>query len=268
MRSSRAPRPAGRLWRETPRGETHGYPDEVAWRPGDGDSAAVSSTVGRQHARVAGGDILILDIRHGSGRERGWSLSHRMHYAPVVGHFSVSVSAALGALALLAGSAHAAIVCLSVNQTETSLPIEFYYNPISQTPNVGHADKDAYLGHVSSTAIGNYYGGYSVTLSPFPFDTELDSSTVWGAAVGVNDGLINAYYGIRADAGGGNYNYGWAQVSTTLSSATLVQLAFETTANTAIKAGAGAVPEPSSLALVALAGGGAARLRTRKRRSA
>jgi len=177
--------------------------------------------------------------------------------------------AALGALALLAGSSHAAIVSLSVNQTITTGEIEFYYNPIALTANTGHALQDAHLGHASTTAIGNYYGGYSVTSSPVTSDTELDLSTVWNSiGVGVSDGLINAYYGIRADAGGGNYNYGWAQVSTTPGSATLVQLAFETTTNTGIKAGAGAVPEPSSMALVTLAVGGAALLRARKKRSA
>jgi hypothetical protein len=60
-----------------------------------------------------------------------------------------------------------------------------------------------------------------------------------------------SYAGLRIDAGGGDYNYGWVSVGydVSTSTATVTGFAFENQVNTAIPAAA--VPEPASLALVA-----------------
>jgi len=60
----------------------------------------------------------------------------------------------------------------------------------------------------------------------------------------------NAYAGLRMDAGGGNYNYGWVSINydSTAHTATISQFAFESSLNTAISAG---VPEPATCGLIA-----------------
>ena len=64
----------------------------------------------------------------------------------------------------------------------------------------------------------------------------------------------SGFIALRIDLGGGNYNYGWAQLSVPdpSTSVTITGFAFEGDANTAIEAGA--IPEPSTYALLALAG--------------
>ena len=68
---------------------------------------------------------------------------------------------------------------------------------------------------------------------------------------------------LRIDAGGGNYNYGWVEVTVVSGNTfsppylgtldvTVTGFAFENTVNTAIEAGA--IPEPTTYALLALAG--------------
>jgi len=60
------------------------------------------------------------------------------------------------------------------------------------------------------------------------------------------------YVGLRVGAGGGDYRYGWAQISYNSDrSITLYDLAYEQSLNTAIQAGAGAIPEPSTYAVLA-----------------
>ena len=67
-------------------------------------------------------------------------------------------------------------------------------------------------------------------------------------------GNNNAYAALRIDAGSGNFHYGWANIitSTSAKTATITGFAFESTANTAIQAGA--IPEPSTHALLLLTG--------------
>ena len=71
------------------------------------------------------------------------------------------------------------------------------------------------------------------------------------------------------DAGGGNYNYGWVNLTFTVNNGAVVTgFAFEDQVNTAILAGdtGVAVPEPGTWAAAALLAGGAAFVRWRKRR--
>ena len=67
-------------------------------------------------------------------------------------------------------------------------------------------------------------------------------------------GNNNAYAALRISAAGGNFHYGWANIitSTSAKTATITGFAFESTANTAIQAGA--IPEPSTHALLLLTG--------------
>ena len=108
-------------------------------------------------------------------------------------------------------------------------------------------------------------------------------ATISAATIPDSDWSFNTYSGywlsgdsgyipLRMVLGGGNYNYGWAQVSvaTNGGSITVSGFAFESTANTAIQAG-NAVPEPSTVALAGVAAlvlGGSAYMRSRRRREA
>ena len=84
----------------------------------------------------------------------------------------------------------------------------------------------------------------------------------------------DAYLGLRIDAGGGDFRYGWARVSYSdaANSMTLKDFAIEQQLNTGILAGdtVGApapVPEPGRMMLLALGIGGAALRRRRKTRA-
>jgi len=75
------------------------------------------------------------------------------------------------------------------------------------------------------------------------------------------------YVGLRIGAGGSDYRYGWAQISYNNDrSLSLHDFAYEQSINTAINAGAGAIPEPSTYAALAglLAGGAAFYAKRRK----
>ena len=92
------------------------------------------------------------------------------------------------------------------------------------------------------------------------------NQTSGGGDVDIDQGLSNAYYGLKFYAGEGTYNYGWMEVSTPGDDLTFGTAAVETIANTSI--GAGVVPEPSTCALLALAGGAAAVSLLRKKKAA
>ena len=77
----------------------------------------------------------------------------------------------------------------------------------------------------------------------------------WGSGLGTGGG--DAFVPLRINAGGGNYNYGWANINFIYNgdetfSSRITGFAFEDQINTPIEAGA--VPEPSTYALLALAG--------------
>jgi hypothetical protein len=114
-------------------------------------------------------------------------------------------------------------------------------------------------------------------------NTEISGTSPWpwdgwdgfGVAL-ANDNLLTwgsggtGYAALRIDQGGGNYNYGWAEISYTpngaSTTATVTGFAFQGDANTSILAGA-TVPEPSTcvMALAGLACGGYSMFRRRKR---
>jgi hypothetical protein len=86
-----------------------------------------------------------------------------------------------------------------------------------------------------------------------------------------NGNPTTGFVGLRIDAGSGNYNYGWAQYvyNDVSNSLTLLDFAFESSVNTAIVAGATAVPEPANTAMLLAAGAaGVAAFRRRRRESA
>ena len=136
-------------------------------------------------------------------------------------------------------------------------------------------------GRIAYDVVNNSPATWSfVSLQPLPYGTTIDASTPWGgeqtSGIGggfvlIDEGLSNAYYGLKFYASPGVYNYGWMQVSTPKPGYDLTfgTAAVETIANTSIGAGAtGAVPEPSTYALLALAGGAAAVSLLRKKKAA
>lgn len=208
---------------------------------------------------------------------------------------------ALGAGALGGHDAHAGIITSPVNQTSINdsdpIFITFSNGVISSgqgTGNVGPQDELGTLtgysglstgkspsrqGRISYDAVNNVPSTWSfVSLQPLAYGTTIDASTQWGGEqtgdigggfVNIDQGLSNAYYGLRFYAGEGTYNYGWMEFSTPGYDLTFGTAAVETIANTSIGAGAtGAVPEPSTYALLALAGGAAAVSLLRKKKAA
>ena len=134
-------------------------------------------------------------------------------------------------------------------------------------------------GRITYEVVNNVPSTWSfVSLQPLTYGTTIDASTPWGgeqtSGIGggyvlIDQGLSNAYYGLKFYASPGVYNYGWMQVSTPGYDLTFGTAAVETIANTSIGAGAtGAVPEPSTYALLALAGGAAAVSLLRKKKAA
>ena len=210
---------------------------------------------------------------------------------------------ALGAGALGDHDAKAAIITSPVNQTSINdgdpIFIRFSNGVISSgqgTGNVGPGEElgtltgfsglstgkwSSGLGRISYDAAINDPGTWSfVSLQPLPYGTTIDASTPWGGEenseigggfVEIDQGLSNAYYGLKFYASPGVYNYGWMQVSTPGYDLTFGNIAVETIANASIGAGAGgtsAVPEPSTFAMMALAGGAVALRLLRKKKAA
>jgi hypothetical protein len=87
----------------------------------------------------------------------------------------------------------------------------------------------------------------------------------------ISTSFSNRYFGLIYEAGGGNYNYGWANLSFDASSviATMNSAAMQTTVNQSIVVGAGAapIPEPGTWAAMAIFAGGAAYAGWRRRRA-
>jgi hypothetical protein len=208
---------------------------------------------------------------------------------------------ALGAGALGDHEAKASIITSPVNETSINkgdpIFITFSNGVISSgqgTGNVGPGDELGTLtgfsgldtgkgssgrGRITYEVVNDNPGTWSfVSLQPLTYGTTIDASTPWGGEqtggigggyVLIDQGLSNAYYGLKFYASPGVYNYGWMQVSTPGYDLTFGTAAVETIANTSIGAGAtGVVPEPSTYALLALAGGAAAVSLLRKKRAA
>ena len=204
------------------------------------------------------------------------------------------VTLALGAGALGSYDAEAAIITSPVNETSINKGDPIFITFSNGVISSGQGEGDVYPGTIkgfSGGGIGKQRPGdprfvYEsptstpatwsfVSLQPLPYGTTIDASTPWGGEeiggqgggyVYIDQGLSNAYYGLKFYASPGVYNYGWMQVSTPGDDLTFGNIAVETIANTSI--GAGAVPEPSTYALLALAGGAAAVSLLRKKRGA
>jgi hypothetical protein len=204
---------------------------------------------------------------------------------------------ALGAGALGDHEAKASIITSPVNETSINQADYIFITFSNGVISSGRGEGDVYPGTlkgISGGAIGKqrpsdprflYESPTStpatwsfVSLQPLAYGTTIDASTPWGGEEGsvegsgfvwIDQGLSNAYYGLKFYASPGVYNYGWMQVSTPGDDLTFGTAAVETIANTSIGAGVtNAVPEPSTYALLALAGGAAAVSLLRKKRAA
>lgn len=99
------------------------------------------------------------------------------------------------------------------------------------------------------------------------------SGSFYSSNPGPWDGQTTGYVGWRFEAGGGNWNYGWAHFTYDQPNGaiTLIDYAFNTTPNQQILAGdTGAVPEPTTIAMafIGITGLVAARIRHNKKAAA
>ena len=204
---------------------------------------------------------------------------------------------ALGAGALGGYDAKAAIITSTLNDTSyntlSSIYFSFKNGVISHGDGMGSYGPGTLNGVsgwpagkgsprsslISLDAVVDDPGTWSfVSLQPLPYGTTIDASTPWGGEqtstsgggyVLIDQGLSNAYYGLKFYASPGIYNYGWMQVSTPGYDLTFGNAAIEAIANTSIGAGGtSAAPEPSTFAMMALTGGAAALRLLRKKRAA
>ena len=208
---------------------------------------------------------------------------------------------ALGAGALGDHEAKASIITSPVNETSINkgdpIFITFSNGVISSgrgTGDIGPGDELGTLtgfsglstgkgssgrGKITYDVVNNVPGTWSfVSLQPLTYGTTIDASTSWGGEqtsgiaggyVRIDQGLSNAYYGLKFYASPGVYNYGWMQVSTPGYDLTFGTAAVEMISNTSIGAGGtSGVPEPSTFAMMALAGGAVALRLLRKKKAA
>jgi hypothetical protein len=214
----------------------------------------------------------------------------------------LSLALGAGAHSMAEHNAHAGIITSPVNETSINqgdaIFITFSNGVISSGQGTGSqgggdtlgtltgysglpAGKEApKQGRITYEVVNNTPSTWSfVSLQPLPYGTTIDASTPWGGEqsggegggyVFIDEGLSNAYYGLKFYAGEGTYNYGWMEVSTPTpgDDLTFGTAAVETIANTSIGAGVVAVPEPSTVALLAMAGGAAALRLLRKKKAA
>ncbi len=173
---------------------------------------------------------------------------------------------------------------LGLTSQDDTYYASFSYDPIT----FAIANTGPYAVNGSVNAISGYYPGKGffnksffscntpggpnqamVSSSSITLGATIDSSTTWSSQASLNQGLVDTYYGIRFDEGGGNYNYGWVKVKTPGNYVTFVEAGVEQSFNTSVLVGeTSAVPEPSTNALLALAGGGAALVALRRKRAA
>ncbi len=122
-------------------------------------------------------------------------------------------------------------------------------------------------------------GLFMKTGVPITFGTTINSASGFGTFASMTSGytnLSNTFLGFRIDQGGGNYNYGWVQISTGgdvtghgPGSITIFDAAWENTLNQAIVAGSvTSIPEPSVAVLGIGLAAGVLALRRRLRHQA
>jgi PEP-CTERM motif len=208
----------------------------------------------------------------------------------------LSLALGAGANAMAEHNAHAGVITSPVNETSINrddlIFVNFSNGVISSGRGTGGINLGTLTGY-SGGAVGKrgptentitYEPSNDtpatwsfVSLQPLPYGTTIDASTPWGGEqtgtsgggyVNIDQGLSNAYYGLKFYAGEGTYNYGWMEVSTPGDDLTFGTAAVETIANTSIGAGVVTVPEPSTVALLAMAGGAAALRLLRKKKAA
>lgn len=148
--------------------------------------------------------------------------------------------------------------------------IEGYLTPLG---NVQWGFTGSYIERLSSNTdiSSTSASSWGAAPSAYLFSGYLGAGGNWGFT-GPNDS-ITGYAPLRIDAGGGNYHYGWVEITTEVgnvwsppyvgtATVTVTGFAFNTNLNEAIQAGA--IPEPSTLACLLL--GGSAFAFSRRRR--
>ena len=209
----------------------------------------------------------------------------------------VSLALGAGAHSMAEHNAHAGVITSPVNETSVNEGDPIFITFSNGVISSGRGDGGINLGtltgisgggigksrpqstKISYTPSNDTPATWSfVSLQPLAYGTTIDASTPWGGEqtstsaggdVRIDQGLSNAYYGLKFYASPGVYNYGWMEVSTPGYDLTFGTAAVETIANTSIGAGIVApVPEPSTVALLAMAGGAAALRLLRKKKAA
>jgi uncharacterized protein with beta-barrel porin domain len=174
---------------------------------------------------------------------------------------ALGAGAGVGAGALGSQDAKAAIISSDLNETSVSMynaPIGFSYSGgvIGVNSDTGGIYGISGLlpgkGMFSSRLGGNKISNDDpmnalISSGPLAHGNKISANTSWEAYVSLEQGLSNAYYGVRFYTSPDNYNYGWLEVSTPGTSVIFGTAAVETTANTSIGAGVtGVDPEPSN----------------------
>ena len=173
----------------------------------------------------------------------------------------------LGTVAALsaANSADAAIVYFDVNKTSPkNTPLSVgAINLATSTYTLNNFTNPFFAGYVGSVdfyTFGSIWTQVSANrIIALDYGDTISSGATFAygriATPGTTPGWTNGvdtYFGLRLDAGGGNYNYGWMNVNVIQNtSSTINSFAFEDQVNTAILAGAtssAAVPEPGQVA--------------------
>lgn len=216
------------------------------------------------------------------------------------------LAAGIGASAAIPSAADAAIVYFDVDpditiNSTTSTSILFgginlgtgsYVLGSTSGPSFGlgitNADGGLFL-YLGTSGSGIEWGLDGVYTPRLALDASISGSSPWswssssgelvsgyiggGGNWGTYSGTVTGYAPLRMDFGGGNYKYGWAEITyanigsmyTENATATITSFAFESTANTPIQAGA--IPEPSTVACLVLGGSAFAFSRRRRQQS-
>jgi len=189
---------------------------------------------------------------------------------------SLKVVIILAVTVLCIVSSQASIVYLTANATGQL--INFSYNSTNSTIQIGVStgaygslNTEWFGFSINSLGKGDAFSNAYNATDSLAFGTSIEELSSWSELVNPGYDLVDAYFGIRIDQGSNNYNYGWVKISTPSGyeeglNLTLTSLAFESTLNTPIPAGAMPVPETSTVALLGLAGGAATLMALRRKK--
>ena len=129
------------------------------------------------------------------------------------------------------------------------------------SPQPAGMDNPAEPAQIASYGYGGYTGNLNgITPGEESYGTLLNNSSQFSdpgssmAAFDPPDNETASYFGMNYNAGGGNYNYGWVEYTTTSDSFTLDEAYMNTTINDPVTVGEGisATPEPSTIVFGAL----------------